>query len=366
MRILYVTTIGTTMIFFKSLIQELIALGHTVDLATNEEYGKVPDFYKELGCKIFHISTSRSIFSLGNLKAITQIKKIAANYDIIHCHTPLAGIAARFACKSLRKKKRIQVFYTAHGFHFYKGAPIKNWVIYYPIEKLCSKWTDKLITINSEDYNFAKKRMKAKQILFVPGVGVDSTKFNRNNYSNSEIELFRKEIGVTEEEKMLLSVGELSKRKNHLHVIKALSYFKDYSWKYYIVGSGKLHDKLAKTILKLDLKNKVLLLGQRNDVVKLCTASDLFIFPSLQEGLPVALMEAMFLKTPIFCSNIRGNTDLIKSNSFLFDTKDVFQLKNLLFAFFNKQISFDIENNFDRVKSFDIKAVNDIMIKLYN
>ena len=178
MKILYVTTIGSTMIFFNSLIEELIEKGNVVDIATNESQAQVPELYKKLGCKIYHISTNRSPFSFGNFKAIAQIKKIVEEnkYDIVHCHTPLAGMATRFACKKLRKKQGVKVIYTAHGFHFYKGAPKKNWLIYYPIEKICSKWTDALITINKEDYLFAKKKMKTKKIEYVPGVGVDTEK----------------------------------------------------------------------------------------------------------------------------------------------------------------------------------------------
>ena len=67
--------------------------------------------------------------------------------------------------------------YTAHGFHFFKGAPKINWLLFYPIEKLCSYWTDILITINREDYQRAKKSFHAKKIEYVPGVGIDLKKF---------------------------------------------------------------------------------------------------------------------------------------------------------------------------------------------
>ena len=141
MRILYITTIGGTMSFFSPIISELINEGHVVDIATNETNSAVPLTLKKMGCKVYNISTSRSLFNFGNLNAVKQIRAIASDYDIIHCHTPLAGVATRFACRKIRKKG-VKVFYTAHGFHFYKGAPIKNWVFYYPIERACSKLTD--------------------------------------------------------------------------------------------------------------------------------------------------------------------------------------------------------------------------------
>ena len=163
MKILYVTTIGLTMIFFKGLVKELIDVGHIVDIACNEETHKVPDCYREWGCKVYEIDCSRSPLSNGNIRAIRELKRIVYenHYDIVHCHTPIAGACTRLACKDFRKYG-VKVFYTAHGFHFYKGAPIKNWLLFYPIEKLCSRFTDTLITINKEDYSLAKKRMKAE------------------------------------------------------------------------------------------------------------------------------------------------------------------------------------------------------------
>lgn len=134
MRILYVTTIGSTMNFFKLLIRSLLDEGHIVDIATNEDK-KVPTYYSEWGCKVYPISCVRSPFKKNNVKAIKQIRQIVDknNYDLVHCHTPIASICARLACRPLRKKG-IKVIYTAHGFHFYKGAPLINWFIYYPLD----------------------------------------------------------------------------------------------------------------------------------------------------------------------------------------------------------------------------------------
>ena len=163
MKILYVTTIGSTMNFFKSFIGELISEGHTVDIACNNSKSPVPEIYSDWGCNIYPISCTRSPMNKGTVKAISELKKIVAEnkYDIVHCHTPIAAMCTRLACKDLRKNG-VRVIYTAHGFHFYNGAPKKNWLMYYPVEKICAKYTDTLITINKEDYEFAKKKMKAK------------------------------------------------------------------------------------------------------------------------------------------------------------------------------------------------------------
>ena len=157
MKILYVTTIARTMVFFKNFIHLLIGKGHTVDIATNETNRKVPEEYRLWNCQIHQIDTSRSPLSKSNLTAYKQLKTLVetGEYDIVHCHTPVAAMITRLTCRGVRKKGT-KVFYTAHGFHFYKGAPKLNWLIYYPIEKICSYFTDVLITINKEDLNRTK------------------------------------------------------------------------------------------------------------------------------------------------------------------------------------------------------------------
>lgn len=171
MRILYVTTISLTMnSFFKPHIEMLVHEGNKVDIACNYSDLALDDLYKDLGCKYHQIDFSRSPLSLDNVKAYSQLKKLIekGKYDIVHCHTPNASVIARLVCRKFRKKNGLKVFYTAHGFHFYKGAPKLNWLVYYPIEKICSYFTDKLITINREDYQLAKKKMKAKEVCYVP------------------------------------------------------------------------------------------------------------------------------------------------------------------------------------------------------
>ena len=181
--------------------------------------------YNEWGCTVHQIDTSRSPFSKGNLKAIKQLKILIeeGKYDIVHCHTPVAAACTRVACRKARKNGT-RVIYTAHGFHFYKGAPKANWMLFYPVEKLCAKWTDLLITINREDYALAKEKLKAKRIEYVPGVGVDLQIYGRTNADKAEK---RRQLGITEDVKLLLSVGELNKNKNHETVIRALAKIPD-------------------------------------------------------------------------------------------------------------------------------------------
>ncbi len=310
MKILYVTTVGTTMNFFNIFIRKLLDEGHEVHIATNQGISKVPDCYVNWGCKIYSLSCSRSPLRLGNIKAINQIKNIVEenSYDIVHCHTPIAAMCTRLACIKARRKG-MRVIYTAHGFHFYKGAPLKNWILYYPIERLCGRLTDILITINKEDYYFAKKKRLAKKVEYIPGVGVDIDKVKDISV---DVNAKRKEINIKDNKIMLLSVGELNENKNHETVIRAIKDIENIH--YVIAGKGKLQQHLEDIIEELCLLDRVSLLGQRKDVIELCKTADVFISSSIREGLPVSVMEAMASSLPCVVTEIRGNTDLIDKN----------------------------------------------------
>lgn len=313
--------------------------------------------------KFYDINFARFPFSKVNINAYKQLKKIITenNYDIIHCHTPVAGVLTRLAA---RNSKNTTVIYTAHGFHFFKGAPLLNWLIYYPVERFCAKFTDKLITINKEDYEIAKKFSLRKngKVYYVPGVGIDIEKIRSTKVN---VQQKKKELGIPENIPVLLSVGELIKRKNHETVLKALSKLKDHNFAYLICGRGILDNYLQEQVKNLDLLNKVKLLGFRKDIVEISKSVDLFIFPSYQEGLPVALMEAMAAALPSIASNVRGNRDLISKEN-LFEPDDADTLVKLI----EKQFD-DIANDKRRkveygdLEQYSLQNVLKQMSKIY-
>lgn len=291
--------------------------GYKVHIAANFENGnpssieRVMEFKKELdelNITYYQVDFSRNVTKVyQNIKAYNQIKNLMLEnkYEFIHCHSPIGGVCGRLAGKATKTK----VIYTAHGFHFFKGAPLLNWILYYPIEKICSYFTDILITINKEDYELAKKRMKPQKVCYIPGVGVDKNKFE-NIVINRDEKL--KKIGISNDSITILSIGELSKRKNHEVIIKALGKMNNPNIHYCIAGKGDLEKSLKELSNSLGIADKVHLLGFRGDIRELCKVSDIFCFPSYQEGLPVALMEVMSSGLPVVCSNIRGNIDLIE------------------------------------------------------
>lgn len=254
------------------------------------------------------INIQRTPFSLKNIVAYKQLKKLMQQYsfDLVHCHSPVGGVLARLAARSAGIKK---VIYTAHGFHFCKGSPLINWLLFYPIERWLSRYTDTLITINREDYKRAKGFNSCK-VKYVPGIGIDTAAYENINIDKKAK---RHELGIADNDIVIISVGELSKRKNHEVVIKSLSSIKSDNIKYILCGTGAKEKKLKRLVKKYDLKNQVIFSGFRNDIAELLSISDIFVLPSYREGLPVALMEAMACGLPVVCSNIRGNTDLIKA-----------------------------------------------------
>jgi len=299
-------------------IDLLLSMGYMVAVAANFSFGNTftdsdaEDLWNTLKSKnieVHNIAFVRNIFDFKNITAYKQIKTLIDEngYSLIHCHSPIGGAVARLAARRHRKTGT-QVIYTAHGFHFYRGAPLVNWLLYYPMEKWLSKYTDILITINNEDYNSAIQRLNAKNTYYIPGIGVDA-----NRFANPAVDgkSKRGELGIPADATVIISIGELSKRKNHQVAIKAMSKIKSDKLYYIICGQGKLQKKLRDLCQKLKLENFVLFLGYRNDISDLLHMSDIFVFPSLQEGLPVALMEAMAAGLPCIVSKIRGNTDLV-------------------------------------------------------
>lgn len=358
------------MVFFGNYIKSLLDGGNTVDIASNIEESNVPEYYRNWGCRIYRLPCSRTPFSRGNIAAIKKLWQLAetGRYDIIHCHTPVAAFCTRVACMGVRRQGT-KVFYTAHGFHFYAGAPLKNWLLYYPAEWLCSWWTDVLITINQEDYKRAKKHFHAKKITYVPGVGIDTGKF-RTGICDREKK--RKELGLKETDIMLLSVGELCERKNHETVIRAIARLKNPNVRYFICGQGKLEAHLKRLASELGLSGQVELMGFRNDISELCQAADLFVFPSLQEGLPVALMEAVACKTPVICSRIRGNIELVTESNLLFEPQNVEDIKEILDKLIRKGankisdlLMESVDNHYKCLQKFDLGEVGCKLKKLY-
>lgn len=259
-----------------------------------------------------NIPFERSPYKIANLKAYIQLKEIInkEKYALIHCHTPVASVLTRLAARQSRKRGT-NVLYSAHGFHFYKGAPILNWLIYYPVEKWMSNYTDCLITTNNEDYQRISNNFKAKSIKLVHGVGVDLNKFKPQTL---EIKSgLRKEYGYNESDFILMFAGELSYRKHQDLLINVVSLLKRKvpNVKILLAGVGDLSDKYHNQVHRLGVEENVHFLGYRKDLDNILLLSDIAVSSSRQEGLPVNVMMAMATGLPLVVTECRGNCDLV-------------------------------------------------------
>lgn len=340
----------------------LLNLGYEIDIAADftdtsvwpaKRTQKFKADMKALGINCIQLDFSRSPFKIHRhirsyKETITLIKK--RQYSFIHTHTPIASAIARLAAH----KTGIKVIYTAHGFHFYQGAPLKNWIIFYSIEKWLSKYTDILITITQEDYKNAITRLHAKKTIYVPGVGVDTKKFKPCKKRREKI---RTELGLSDTQIMILSVGELNENKNHEAVIRAI---KGLNLVYVIVGNGKLYNHLQKVAVEcgVDLR----LTGYRNDVADFYNAADIYILPSIREGLNVSIMEAMASGLPITCGKIRGNTDLVSSP--LFNPTHLNEIKTAIKKAIRCRTKLG-QRNLEVIKRFDSHVVEALMKSIY-
>lgn len=360
-------------------IHLMIQLGYKVDVACNfiegstcsdEKIVQLRHSLATMGVDCIQIDFARNVLKVTqNLRAYRQTRRLLKlnHYDLIHSHSPIGGLLSRLAARDLRKGGT-KVIYTAHGFHFFQGAPLPNWLIFYPIEKFSSRWTDVLVTITHEDFQLATRKMYAKQVVYVPGVGINTQLFLSDENTESLRKTKRKELGLDEQDILMLSVGELNKNKNHEVILRAMAQLGNKRLKYAIAGRGVLKDHLEQLAEELGIADQFYLLGFRSDVRSLFKAADIFAHPSFREGLSVAVMEAMASGLPIICTQIRGNVDLIDNGKggFWFHPVDVNSaeqaLRNVVATSDRKSLG---AYNQKKAEGFDIKVVLNTMKDLY-
>lgn len=296
-------------------ISVLQRLGYEVSVATNFLYpGTITlEDSKDLRVRLENkgVITHQIDFARGlgtfnsNKTAITQLRKLKQkNYDLLHCHSPIGGILSRYVFKNSKTK----IIYTAHGFHFYKGGSLIDWLIFYPIEKYFSKFTDLILTINKDDTEIAKNHFHCP-VKMIPGVGIDYQRIQNSLYiSNSNSSLYT-ELSIPKSSIILISVGEINDNKNHIAGIEALHRLHNSKIHYVICGIGKLENILKSKVEKLGLQENVHFIGYVHDIERYLVSADIFLFLSKREGLGLAGLEAMAAGLPLVSSYIGGIKD---------------------------------------------------------
>lgn len=329
-KILYVTTIsGFLPQFGMNDVSVIQGMGYEVHYASNfnnEIYAFDKNSLIRQGVVLHHIDIEKQPSRVGAaIKAVRQIRRIIdkENINIVHCHNPMGSVCARMAAWTSSTKP--YVIYTAHGLHFYKGAPLKNWLFFYPVEKLLANLTDMLITINQEDYRCVSEKFRLRKkgyIEQIHGVGVNMRKFS----PKPEIkEAVRKELGIPQGALHIVTAAELNDNKNQRVIIEAISEIDDENIYYSICGMGNTKEKLEELIAEKGLTERVRLLGFRTDMDRVLQSADVFAFPSKREGLGIASIEALACGIPIIALNNRGTREytLDGVNGIMCDSNDV-------------------------------------------
>lgn len=395
-RVLFVTTIsGFLPQFEKNDVKLLKQMGCQIHYAsnfTNPIYAFDKTELEKNGVALHQIDIEKSPAKINkNIKAIKQLIKIIDenDIDIVHCHNPMGGVAARIAARAGKRKPK--VIYTAHGFHFYKGAPIMNWLLFYTAERFLARYTDIIVTINREDYIRAKKfRLKKNgEVYLIHSVGVDKEKFAPRPEMR---ETKRAELGIPADAFHIVTAAELNENKNQKVVIEAVAALvnkyetsagndnkhnanyagksnRTYNIYYTICGKGPNEDNLRELIKSKGLEHQVQLLGYRADMDEILQTADVFAFPSIREGLGVAAIEALMCNVPLIAADNRGTREYASdgNNGIVcrYDAVDEFEEAiELLYGntAYRKRMA---DRCRESVKKFTIEEVEKTMTKVY-
>ncbi len=369
MKVLFVATVRSHIgQFHMPFIHALKEQGWQVDVACKDNSADKKGLDLSAVDNMYEVPFERSPFKKQNIAAYKALKKVIdnGNYDIIHCHTPMGATLTRLAAKSARKKGA-KVIYTVHGFHFYNGASKKNWLMFYPVEKMLARDTDVLITINKEDYDLAtSKKFNVGEIVEVNGVGVDLSKFSlATDEQKAEM---RKELGYKPEDFIMLYAADLSVRKNQPMIFNAIAKIKDKvpNLKLWLPGQPILKAEYEQQCKELGIYDKVEIMGYRRDIEKLLAACDCVISSSRQEGLPINLIEASARGKYIISTDVRGNADVVTQSGYgeLVKLNDYDAMADAILKAYKNGCP--TNSNVDAINVYDEKEIVKKMFEVYN
>ena len=321
--------------------------------------------------QIHYMPFPRTPLDRRNVSTYRQLKNLIdkEQYDLIHCHTPMPGVLTRLAARA-RRKKGAAVLYTAHGFHFFKGAPLKYWLSYFPAEYALSFITDAIITINSEDFTYADKRLHPRKAFMIPGIGIDSGKFRV--YSEEEKKAVRLKYGFKQQQFLLLYIAEFIPRKNHRFILENLPALirQVPTVQVIFAGRGELMDQMLNLARNLRVEDHVRFMGFMHDLGPLAAIADVGISASRQEGLGLGLAEQMLCGVPVVATEDRGHKELVihEQTGLMFPQGDQIAFLEALVRFSKEPSLRQKMGNAARLhaEKFRIEASLDSMRNIYN
>ncbi len=357
--------------FLTNDIVTLQNMGYEVHCAANIHHTGaecMSEYFNEMNV-IFHqidFSSSKPI-SMKTVKSYKEMVELfkSEKFDVIHCHTPIAGVITRYAGRKQRKNGSV-VIYTTHGFYFHKHSSKKTWLIFYTIEDIMSKYCDAIITINKEDYANAK-RMHCKKVFYIPGVGVNTKRFRD---AVVDRESYRETLGIQQNQILVLAVGELSHRKNHQIIIKALAKVQIPQVVFMICGNA-ITDANTKKELELLAKQKgvdLRLMGLRDDIPEICKCADIGVMPSTREGLGLSGIEMLASGLPVIASSVHGIVDYITDgvDGYLCEPFDDVEFATAIKKLLNPELrKVMTENCYKAAEPFDVSHSRKAMQEIY-
>lgn len=326
-RLLLTTNVPSTLkAFLLPYAAHYRARGWRVDAACNG--GPDCEVCKDAFDHVYHVPwTRRPSDPVNYTTAPRALRRLVAEngYDIVHTHDPVAGVVTRLALSTVRRRWGVTVAYTAHGFHFYAGGPRVDNLVFGTVETLASLWTDELVVINQEDLRAARRfPLRRDRITYMPGIGVDMSQYDPGRVTAAAVAAVRRELALSNDQKLLLMVAEFLPRKGHLDAVAALARTRGERVVLACAGEGATLDDVRAEAARLGVLDRVRFLGFRNDVGTLLRASFALILPSRLEGLPRCIMEASCLERPTIAYDIRGVSELVDdATGVLCDVGDV-------------------------------------------
>lgn len=354
-------------VFLIPYIKALVDEGWLVHVASAYDGEDIPYIHQHID-----IPVERTPFSLKNWKAIKMLSRQieCSRYDIVHCHTPVGAYIGRLAARRARRLYGTKVIYTAHGFHFYDGAPLLSWLLYYPAEQFLSRYTDAIVTINKEDSLRVERRFtRIAKRYYLPGVGYDEERIKPDL---SHISVLREELGLHPDDFVLIYTANLIAGKNHCFLLSCLQQIvKEIPrCKLLLCGEGSMREIIANKVEELHLQQHVVFAGFTWSIGDYMMLADVAVSASRREGLPLSIIEAMSSRLPVVATRIRGIEDLIENNVngllYTLDDKEQF-CKHIISLYKNPQKRQSLSQRAaEGIERYSAKEIVPQMIGIYH